>query len=302
MIAEQAEGSALRNLYRTEGTVPAAGRPRKREAGDGRAPSRNRLIASAAATLDVLEVVGSAGGPVSLTAVVQATGRPKGTIHRMLATLVHTGFLVQDRDTSHYDLTLKLWRLGAATAARLDVVKVARPWFERLVQATDETVHMSVLDVSGGIVYISKVESPRSIRVQTQIGQLSPAWCTATGRSILAFNEELAERLLSGPLKPRTSKTVTDPKRLRAILREVVARGYVVTRAENHPEMGGIAAPVRDHAGAVIAGLGIAVPVFRMSRELVDRCIPHVVRAAAGISADLGYRPKDVGPAERALE
>ena len=264
-------------------------RARKRKASEARPANRNHLIASAAATLEVLEVIGEVGGPTTLTAVVEATGKPKGTVHRMLATLVNTGFLMQDSDSSQYSLTLKLWRLGAAALARLDVVKVARPWLERLVAATDETVHVSVLDVSGGIVYISKVESPRSIRVQTQIGQLSPAWCTATGRSILAFNPAAAERALAGPLEPRTAKTVTDPRRIRTALREIAAAGYAVTRAENHPEMGGIAAPVRDHAGTVIAAIGIGVPAFRMSRELVDHCVPHVVLAAAGISSELGY-------------
>lgn len=216
------------------------------------------------------------------------TGRPKGTIHRMLATLVNTGILSQEQDTSRYSLTLKLWQLGAPAVWRLDIVKIARPWLEQLVAATDETVHMSVMDESGCIVYISKVESPRSIRVQTRIGQLSPAWCTATGRSILAFNSAIAERVLSGPLKPKTPRTVTDAKRIRAALREVAANGYAVTRAENHIEMGGVAAPVRDHAGAVVAAIGVGVPEFRMTPELVNSCLPHVVRAAAGISADLG--------------
>jgi DNA-binding IclR family transcriptional regulator len=151
-----------------------------------------------------------------------------------------------------------------------------------------------VLDVSGGVVYVSKVESPRSIRVQTQIGQLSPAWCTATGRCILAFNPAVAARALAGPLEPRTPSALTDPGRIRALLREIAAKGYAVTRAQNHPEVGGIAAPIRDHAGAVIAGVGIGVPVFRMTRELVDRCIPHVVRTAAGISAELGYQSDEV--------
>lgn len=262
-------------------------RPKKRE---GRVADRNHLIASAAATLEMLEMIGNAGGPVQLTAVAAATGRPKGTVHRMLSTLVNTGFLSQDRNTSQYSLTLKLWRLGAAVVSRLDVVSVSRPWLERLVAATDETVHLSILEGTGGLLYISKVESPRSIRVQTQIGQLSPAWCTATGRSILAFNPELAERALAGPLVARTAKTVTDPQRIRAALREIAAKGYAVTRAENHAEMGGIAAPIRDHAGAVSMACGIGVPAFRMNRELVENCIPHVVRAAAGISAALGYQ------------
>lgn len=255
-----------------------------------RPANRNHLIASVAATLEVLEVIAEAAAPVPLGAVVEATARPKGTVHRMLATLVNTGYLEQDPATSRYRLTTKLWRLGAGAVEGLDLVKIARPWLERLVSETDETVHLSVLDASGGIVYISKVESPRSIRVQTRIGQLSPSWCTATGRSVLAFSPEVAERVLVPPLEARTARTTTDPKRIRAVLREVAAKGFAVTRAENHPEMGGIAAPIRDHTSAVIAGCGIAIPVFRMNRELVERCIPHVVRAAARISAGLGYQ------------
>lgn len=259
-----------------------------------RPANRNHLIASVAATLEVLEAIAEAAAPVSLGTVAAATGKPKGTVHRMLVTLVNTGYLEQDPLTSRYRLTTKLWRLGASAVESLDVVKIARPWLERLMAATDETVHLSALDPSGGIVYVSKVESPRSIRVQTRIGQLSPSWCTATGRSILAFHPQLAERMLAGPLKARTSRTVTDPRRIRAALREVAAKGFAVTRAENHPEMGGISAPVRDHAGGVIASCGVAIPIFRMDRELVERCIPHVVRNAAGISAELGYEQPPV--------
>jgi IclR family KDG regulon transcriptional repressor len=54
--------------------------------------------------------------------------------------------------------------------------------------------------------------------------------------------------------------------------------------------MGGIAAPIRDHTGNVIASCGVAIPAFRMDRELVDGCVPHVLKVAAGISADLGYQ------------
>lgn len=254
-----------------------------------RPANRNHLIASAAATFEVLEAIAEAAAPLALGAVAAATGKPKGTVHRMLVTLVNTGYLEQDPASGRYQLTTKLWRLGAPAVESLDVVKIARPWLERLMSATDETVHLSVLDPSGHIAYISKVESPRSIRVQTRIGQLSPAWCTATGRSILAFNAGLAERVLAGRLEARTPRTVTDPRRLRAALREVAVKGFAVTRAENHPEMGGLAAPIRDHRGAVAASCGIAIPVFRMTRELVDQCAPHVVRTAAAISAGLGF-------------
>ncbi len=262
--------------------------------------NRNRLIASAASTLAVLEVLGGARDGLPLRAVVERTGRPKATVHRMLSTLVNTGFVAQDSVSGGYRLTLKLWRSGTGAVRDLDLVKTARLWLERLVSDTGETPHLALLDPSGGVVYISKVESPQSIRVQTQIGQISPSWCTATGRALLAFDPAAADKVLAAPLEARTSKTVTDPRRIRLFLRDIAAKGYSVTKSENHPEIGGIAAPIRDHAGNVIASSGVAIPAFRMDRELVDRCVPHVLKAAAGISADLGYQPIEPGKVKRA--
>ena len=252
---------------------------------------RNHLIASAAATLEILELLGVAREPLSLSVIVERCGKPKGTVHRMLATLVNTGYATQDPSTSQYSVTLKLWRLGIGAVAGLDIVKTAKPWLEKLVLATDETVHLACFDPSGGVIYISKIESLRSIRVQTQIGQLSPSWCTATGRALLAFNPSVAEKVLAQPLVRRTPKTVIDPKRIRTLLAEIATRGYSITRSENHPEMGGIAAPVRDHTGAVVASCGVAIPVFRMTKQLIDQCIPHVLNAATRMSTDLGFRP-----------
>jgi DNA-binding IclR family transcriptional regulator len=251
--------------------------------------NRNQLIASAAGTLQVLEVLSVSDKALALGDVASAIGRPKGTVHRMLATLVNTGFVAHDSENGRYRPTLKLWRLGASAVRDLELTKVAVPSLERLMADAGETVHLAVLDPTGGIVYISKVESPQSIRVQTRLGQLNPSWCTATGRVLLAFRPEVADRVLAGKLAQRTPKTVNDPRRIRAALADIREKGYAVTRAENHPEMGGIAAPVRDHTGTVVAACGLAIPAFRMDRPLVERSIPLVLRAAGDISRHLGY-------------
>jgi IclR family transcriptional regulator, KDG regulon repressor len=258
--------------------------------------SRNQLIASAAGTLEVLEILSVSDGALALGDVASASGRPKGTVHRMLATLVNTGFVAQDPATGRYRPTLKLWRLGASAVRDLELTRVAVPSLERLMAETGETVHLAVLDPSGGTVYVSKVESPQSIRVQTRLGQLNPAWCTATGRCLLAFHPEVAERVLAEKLLARTPRTVTDPKRIRFALAEVRAKGYAVTRSENHPELAGIATPLRDHTGEVIAACGLGIPAFRMDRALVDRAVPLVVRAGADISRLLGHLPGKARP------
>ena len=227
----------------------------------------------------------------SLSALAAKVNRPKSSVHRGLATLIGIGFVEQDQSTSHYRLTLKMWRIGMAALADLDLVTLARPHLESLMTAADETVHLSMLDPSGDVIYVSKVESARSIKVQTQLGKLNPSHLTATGRAILAFRKDMAEKVLARPLMPITPLSITDPERIRAALGDVARKGVAVTKGENHVEMGGIAAPIRDHSGEVVASCGVAIPVFRMDRKLIERCTSFVISAAAAISEKLGYQP-----------
>jgi DNA-binding IclR family transcriptional regulator len=251
--------------------------------------TRNQVIAAAAGTLGVLEALGRAEGPMTLAALVQATGRPKGTVHRMASTLVNTGFATYSRETGLYALTLKSWRIGSGALRDFDLVNVARPALERLRAETGETVHLSVLEPSGEIVYVAKVVSPQSIGVQTRLGQLSPSWCTATGRAILAHQDEVTRNVLTTRLAQRTPRTVTDARELKCILAKVREEGYAVTRGENHPEMGGVAAPIRDHTAQVVASIGVAIPMYRMTTEVVRGTIPRVRQAADAVSREMGY-------------
>lgn len=251
--------------------------------------TRNQLIASAAGTLEVLEALSRGEGPSSLSEVARATGRPKGTVHRMLATLVNTGFASYHAESSRYSLTLKAWRIGSVALRDFDLVNLARPTMEKLSAQTGETVHLSVLEPSGEIVYVAKVVSPKSIGVQTRLGQLSPSWCTATGRALLAYHPDVTERVLSGELKARTPLTETDPDRILRGIKQAEADGYAVMRGENHPEMGGVASPVWSHDFRAVASVGVAMPVYRMGAQVVKTLIPAVKAAARQISQDIGF-------------
>ncbi len=239
---------------------------------------------------EVLEIFERKWRPLSVTELSRETGQPKSSLHRVLTTLVHAGVLEQT-ESGLYRLTLKLWRIGASALADIDLVQVAHPFLEALSKAADETVHLAVLEPEGGVVYLSKVESPRSIRVQTQVGRITPSWCTATGRMLLAHDRVLREKVLAGPLEKLTPDTETDPARLREIIGKVAADGISVIKGENHPEMGGIAGPIRDHTGAVVAACALAVPAFRMDDALIERCSSLVRQSVAEISAALHFRP-----------
>lgn len=257
-----------------------------RNNGTGR---RGGAMGSVLKTFDVLEVFGRHREPMTFAALLSEVRQPKSSLHRILSTLVQAGVLEQD-ERGRYRLTLKLWRIGVFALDNIDFLQILRPHLAALSRGADETVHLAVLEPGGGIVYLSKFESPRSIRVQTQIGKVSPSWCTATGRALLAFDPEMRDKVLALPREKFTAQTVTDEARLRRILERVAEQGYAVTKGENHPEMGGIAAPIRDHGGRVVASCGVAIPAFRMNEELVAHCTRLVLESARTMSAELGYR------------
>jgi len=254
--------------------------------------TRNQVIAAAAGTLEVLEALSRGAAPMTLAELVAATGRPKGTVHRMASTLVNTGFATYTRETGRYALTLKAWRIGSVALRDFDLVELARPAMDKLRAETGETVHLSVLEPSGEIVYVAKVVSPKSIGLQTRLGQLSPAWCTATGRSILAQRADMVDQVLRGPLERRTPQTVVDPQAIRLLLEQVRRDGHAIARGENHPDMGGVAAPIWDHTGQVIASVGVAIPIYRMGAEVVRGIVTRVRQAADAISHQMGHMPR----------
>lgn len=255
---------------------------------------RQGVMGSVLKTFEALDVFGREWRPLSVAELCRETGQPKSSLHRVLSTLVQAGVLEQNAQ-GLYHLTLKLWRIGALALTEIDVLQIARPHLEALSEAADETVHLAILEHDNGVIYLSKVESPRSIRVQTQVGKVSPSWCTATGRALLAFDTAARDGMLASPKRKFTPATVTDSKRLRQILDDVAKAGFAVTKGENNPEMGGIAAPIRDHSGKVVASCGVAIPAFRMNEDLIKRCTELVLKASSDISDDLGYRRASAG-------
>ncbi len=205
----------------------------------------------------------------------------------MLASLTRLGYVHQEQP-GHYRLTFKLVEMAMEVLSSIDIVKVAGPHLEALVQATNENAHLAVLDKDGNSVYLASVETSRAVCVHSQLGIPNPSWSTATGRAMLAFLPGVQKKVFSRKLRAIVPSTVTDRQALRAALDEVERRGVAIVRAQISSDTGGIAAPIRDFSGAVVASCGIAIPIHRMSERLVSKCIPSVVRAACTISSALG--------------
>jgi IclR family transcriptional regulator, KDG regulon repressor len=141
------------------------------------------------------------------------------------------------------------------------------------------------------VLYVYEMESPRAIRMAAAVGGRAPLHCTAVGKVLLAFQPpEYVKDVIQQGLTAYTPRTVTKRDALLAMLDEVRLREHAVDDEESESGLRAIAAPVRNHSGSVIAAVGVAAPVQRMSKKMMQTCVPGVIATAGAVSARLGYK------------
>ena len=252
-----------------------------------RKPARLSSVASAVA---LLKAFSENEVELGISALAKRLAIAKSTAHRLASTLVAEGLLEQDRDSGKYRLGIALFRLGALVRQRMDVSSEAKAFLYDLRETTHESVHLAILD-GIEIMYVYNLESTQAIRMRSDIGVRKPAYCTAEGQAILAFQPpDLIEVVIAAGLTPRTPQTITDPQRLREAFAEIRKRGCAIEDEEGEIGMRAIAAPVRDDSGVVVAAVGVAGPVTRLSKRTIVAFVPHVIETAASISRRMGYR------------
>jgi DNA-binding IclR family transcriptional regulator len=251
---------------------------------------RSQRLSSVTTAVRLLKMFTEDEAEIGVTSLAKRLGVAKSTVYRLASTLVAEGMLEQNPETERYRLGIALFGLGALVRQRMNLSNEARPYIFDLRDATNETVHLAVLD-RAEILYVYDLESTQAIRMSANLGARKPALCTAEGLAILAFQPDpLVDKLLSEGFRKRTPKTDTDAATLRARLADVRKHGFAREDEQSELGMRSIAAPVRDSTGQVIGAVGMAGPLQRLSDETLTKLAPLVVNTANAISLRLGYK------------
>lgn len=250
-----------------------------------------RLIQSVERAADILELFLEDEPELSVKEISERLGLSKSTVHGLIKTLEHRGYLQQNPDNLKYKLGLKLFELGSFIADQFDIVQIAQPFIKELVDDLKETVHL-VVRQQDELVYVAKEEGPQTLRIYSHVGKRAPIHCTGVGKAILAFQDEKEiDRILSTvELKSFTDKTITDVEEIKKQLQQVRENGYSVEDEEIEIGLGCIGAPIFDHKGNVSASLSCATPKMRLTEERIPEIIAGVKNTAAKISRSLGYK------------
>jgi len=243
---------------------------------------RGLLILSALGSDDALRP-----GGLGVTQIAALTGFEKSQVSRALAALADTGFVERVPGGRAYRLGWECFAL-AARAGEPRLLADAAPVLAALGAEVSETIHLSVLRGAEVLTLLS--ESPaHAIAASGWVGRTVPAYCTSSGRALLIDHdrEALARLLGPGPFERRGPNCVSDLDELEGRLRRARQVGYAPTVEESEPGLVGVAAPIRDFSGRVVAAINVSAPKFRLGRRL--HATGRLVRSAGDrLSGTLG--------------
>ncbi len=253
-----------------------------------------RAVPAVSRALDVLELFLD---QPTLTApeITERLGIPRTTVHELVSTLVDRSYLLAtDGSPIRYRLGMRPFQLGNRFAEQLDLAREAHQVAVEVAGSCDETVHVAILD-GAYAVDIAAADSTHPVRTVATVGRRLPAHCTAAGKVLLSgLSAEALDARYPGAagLAVLTPRSLGTPARLRAALAEVRRRGYALDDGESNDAVRGVAAPVFDHTGAMVAALGIAVPVIRWTGPRGREWTKLAREAAATLSDRLGHRAR----------
>lgn len=254
----------------------------RRDGGDTAVKSADRVLT----VLDLL----AARGPSTFSEIVSALALPNSSAHNLLQTMVRRDYLEFDPDARTYALGLRLWQVAQAYGGNRDLVEIAVPLMQRVVEVTGETVQLARLD---GVenVYLAIAESPHPMKLVSTVGARLYAHATGLGKALLAAlpDDEVRRRLQGVSLPAFTPYTVTDPDALIAALHEVRERGWATDVEEYVIGCRCVAMGVRDGSGQAVAAMSVSIPTPRHTPAIAERARLALRDAVLELERRLGY-------------
>lgn len=248
-------------------------------------------VKSAERVLDLLELLSMNQRAMRFNEIASALGYPKSSLHGLLATLVNRSYLVRD-DGDQYSL-VEAFRDGFNWIGGFEAVlrRHAIPIMTAARDMSGETVFLAIRGSNHDARKIHKVVSRHPIRYDAS-EEAVPAYASVMGRVLLAYSapEEVDEYFRRTELRRFTEKSLVDENAIRLVLEEIRKCGYGIIEEEYAIGGCGIAAPVRDRSGNVVAVLDIATVVQRYDLRKAEM-LQCVLEAAAELGAKLGYQP-----------
>jgi IclR family pca regulon transcriptional regulator len=253
---------------------------------------RREVMGGLAKGLEVLRTFSRTKPHMTLSEIAARAGLPAATARRCLNTLEELGYVA--RSGRQFMLRPPVLEIGAVYLDSMDIPTITRTKLEEIALATHGLAGLAVLSGTGVVLVARASTRTDPLQVDAHIGTRFPAHTTAMGKVLLAglSPEKLAAYFAKAKLEPITSHTITDSAVLTQQIEAARRDGYAKSEEEVASAVAGIAVPVHDGTGNVVASLGIGVPMHEgNASQLVARHLDRLREASKAISAEVARVP-----------
>lgn len=194
----------------------------------------------------ILKLISGTNHGLGITGLANNLEMSKGTVHGIIFALEDSGAIIRDPVTKKYTLGVTLFELGKLAYSQIDLMALARPVMEELMEKTEESVYVGVMN-GGHITILDIVESRQDLKITSPKGTAIPLFAGATGKVILASMEKpQALNIITKNGLPRfTEHTITDPERYLEEVESARKKGYATDYEEYISGVRAIASPIR---------------------------------------------------------
>ena len=236
--------------------------------------------------LSLLELIAAKDLGVSLQALVDETGLPKATLHRMLQQLESAAYLQRGADGRQYRAGTRLRRFAESLLFHSVHHGARHAVLRHLVDEVGESCNLTALSGSE-VVYLDRVETPAPLRFYLHPGSRVPVHCSASGKVLLAQMTPGERRQLLGhaPLATYTPQTLTDFDRLEVEIGAIKRQGFAIDNEEFLPGLLCVAVLVPAAARRSNLCVAVQAPVMRLPLARATALLPALQRAADALAA-----------------
>ncbi|MEP3350277.1 MAG: IclR family transcriptional regulator [Marinomonas sp.] len=233
----------------------------------------------------IIDLLASAGFPLTLSEICEQTGLPSASCHRILnALLDHQMVALNMSRKKSYSIGSKIFQVASTIYSKQSLIPFFYPIAEILKNEIHKPIFLSI-PVGDTVVVVSKLESSLNSAFNLHIGQTLPLYSSASGKAILSMYSETQQQNYLNGQKRVNPKIVEELPKIKEDLGRAKRLGYAVSQGEIEHHVSSIAAPILNLRNEPIAAISTGISDEFLSDQNARDYSKRLIQAARQLSS-----------------
>ena len=237
--------------------------------------------------LDILELLASQSGGLTLSQIAHNLERSVQEVYRVVQSLERRSYVERRQPGDAFHLTMKLFDLASKHPPTRRLLEAGQPVLQKLANDIDEAVILSIIDGSGTRV-VMVADNPAPIGFRVRLGTQGRLLSTASGRTLLAFQDPTVRQALLETVRPEYEGRDGEFERLVGRVDRIAKRGYEVVADETLKGITDVSFPIVDGSGQALSALTMPFLSWVTSKVELAQASEQLFKAAAQLCRQLG--------------